>query len=300
MSSLTRGNAIVGGIPTVSLDVPISAVFLALYLAGAALNITIFTTNKRRGHRFVISLLLNGFCAIRILTCSMRMAWATHPTNSSIVITAQVFNSAGIILIYIINLVFAQRILRARQPAIGWLRTLGVFFKVLYACIVGSLIMGIVALALLVSTTSLTTIAACRDVQLASITFLLVLTTLPLFFLAIAYALPAPVNREEFGEGTMAYKVIILILSTCLSITVAGYKAGAAWDVRPLTNPGWFDSKFAFYVFGFTLEVFILVLFISTRVDRRFHVPDGCTEPGDYSRGVLRSSAGDESKSLGV
>ncbi|KPM43735.1 hypothetical protein AK830_g2775 [Neonectria ditissima] len=300
MSALTRGNAIVGGVPTVSLDIPISAVFLALYIAGAALNITIFIANKRRGHKFIISILLNGFCIIRILTCSMRMAWATHLTNSSIVVTAQVFNSAGIILIYIINLVFAQRILRARQPAIGWLPPVGIFFKALYICIVGSLIMGIVALALLVSTTSPKTIAACRDVQLASITFLLVLTTLPLFFLAITYLLPESPDKEEFGQGTMAHKVIIVTLSTCLSITVAGYKAGAAWDVRPLTNPGWFDSKPAFYVFGFTLEIFILVLFIFTRVDRRFHIPDQCTQPGDYSRGVLRSSAGEESKSSGV
>ncbi|KAH6879554.1 hypothetical protein B0T10DRAFT_464587 [Thelonectria olida] len=283
MSSLSGGNAIVGGIPTVPLDVPINAVLVVLYLAGSAYNITTFIRNKRRGHKFIMSLMLNGLCVIRILTCSMRIAWAANPTKSSIITAAQALNTAGIIIIYIINLVLGQRILRARQPAIGWNPVLGLLFKVFYALIVGALIMGIVALVLLVTTTNPKILPACHYIQMAAVTLLLVMTVLPLVLLAITYLLPPSPHRDEFGQSRMAHKVIVLITSTCLAMTYAGFKAGTAWDARPQGHPAWFDSKAAFYVFGFTLEILILCLFAFTRIDRRFHIPDNCKGPGDYS-----------------
>ncbi|KAH7140225.1 hypothetical protein B0J13DRAFT_62529 [Dactylonectria estremocensis] len=290
MSSLTGGNAVVGGVPTVSLDVPILAVLIVLFAAGSATNIAIYSRNRKRNHKFLMSLFLHGFCIVRVLTCSMRIAWATQPTNKSLVIAAQVFNNAGIIIIYILNLIFAQRILRARQPGLGWNPVLGVAFKAFYGLIIACLVMAITALVLMVTSTNPSTLSACHDIQMTSVTFLFIMTTLPLFILAITYLMPEHRDKETFGHGPMSTKVLIVIISTCLSITIAGFKTGTAWDPRPLSNPAWFDEKPAYYVFGFTLEIIVLWLLILSRIDLRFHVPNKSKGPGDYSQSIELSS----------
>jgi hypothetical protein len=49
-----------GGRPKVGVDVPITAVFLILFIIGAATHMTIFQINRNRGHKFLMSALLFG------------------------------------------------------------------------------------------------------------------------------------------------------------------------------------------------------------------------------------------------
>ena len=49
-----------GGTPEVSVDIPISAVFLALYIGAAVTHMSIFQRNKKRGHFFIFNALLFG------------------------------------------------------------------------------------------------------------------------------------------------------------------------------------------------------------------------------------------------
>jgi hypothetical protein len=49
-----------GGVPKIGVDVPITAVFLALFIGAAAIHMTIFQLNQRRGHKFIFSALLFG------------------------------------------------------------------------------------------------------------------------------------------------------------------------------------------------------------------------------------------------
>jgi hypothetical protein len=51
-----------GGAPEVGVDVPITAVFLVLFVIGAAAHMTIFQINRKRGHKFLMSALLFGMC----------------------------------------------------------------------------------------------------------------------------------------------------------------------------------------------------------------------------------------------
>jgi hypothetical protein len=44
-----------GGIPEIIPDVPISAVFLVLYLVLGIIHIRIFKNNKGRGHKFIFN-----------------------------------------------------------------------------------------------------------------------------------------------------------------------------------------------------------------------------------------------------
>lgn len=49
-----------GGRPEVGVDVPITAVFLALFIIGAVTHMTIFQLNRKKGHKFLMSGLLFG------------------------------------------------------------------------------------------------------------------------------------------------------------------------------------------------------------------------------------------------
>lgn len=41
---------------------------------------------------------------------------------------------------------------------------------------------------------------------------------------------------------------------------------------RPVTDPGWFNSRASFYVFTPLLEVVVVTVYAVTRVDQKFHV----------------------------
>lgn len=285
-ASTTAG---MGGLPTIVPDIPICAVFLVLYIAFAATNMTIFQKNRRRGHKFVMSAMLFGFCMARITTLVLRIAWANRQRNVRLAIAANIFVNAGVLLVYIINFILAQRILRSKQPHLGWHPILRQGSKLLYSLILGALVMVITSTVLSLYTLDMHTRSQCRDVQLAAITYLLVFTCLPLAQVLIAFTLPRRPQEESFGQGGMTSKTAIVVLSSCLCILIAGFKAGVNWSPpRPVTNPAWYDSKACFYVFNFVLEIMILSLLTFTRFDRRFHIPDGSTRPGDYSCRALQ------------
>lgn len=285
----------IGGLPTILPDIPICSVFIVLYASFAATNMTILQVNRRRGHKFLLSGLMFGFCMARITTLVLRIAWANRPSNIRLAIAAQIFLNAGVLLAYIINLVLAQRILRATQPRIGWNPIVRATYKALYIGIGGALIMVITSIVLSLYTLDIHTRSIYRDVQLAAITYLLVFTYLPIIHIAAAVLLPKSNDAETFGEGSMSCKLIIVTVSTCLCILIAGFKAGMTWSpVRPIRNPAWFHSKACFYVFNFLCEILILSVLTFSRIDKRFFVPNGCNQAGDYTR--LREQGPTESK----
>jgi hypothetical protein len=49
-----------GGAPEIGVDIPITAVFLAMFIMGAVAHMTIFQLNRRKGHKFLMSGLLFG------------------------------------------------------------------------------------------------------------------------------------------------------------------------------------------------------------------------------------------------
>lgn len=102
----------------------------------------------------------------------------------------------------------------------------------------GALIMVIMAAVVNVYTLNPHTRNQCRDVQLAAITYLSVFTRLPLVHILIAFVRPASPQGESFGKGSMINKVAIVAVSSCMCITIAGFKAGTNWSPpRPITKP---------------------------------------------------------------
>lgn len=49
-----------GGRPSEKTDIPVTAVFLFLFIAGAVAHMAIFQLNRRRGHKFLMSAIMFG------------------------------------------------------------------------------------------------------------------------------------------------------------------------------------------------------------------------------------------------
>lgn len=295
-----------GGTPTVIPDVPISAVFMVLFICSAAANMAILQANRRRhGHKFALSGVMFGFSMARITTLVLRVVWATRPANVRLALAATIFVNAGVLLLYVVNLLFAQRVLRARRPRLGWHPVLRIAYRGAYVCIVVALVMVIVAVVLTAYTTSARVRQVCRALQLAASTFFLVFAAAPLAVLAAATFLPRRAaeggeaegeegeeeeEEETFGtRGSMRAKTLIVALTGALCVVIAGFKTGVAWTApRPAADPAWYHSKPAFYVFVFTLEILTVGFLTASRVDQLFWVPDGSKGPGDYSAGKSR------------
>ncbi|KAJ5535904.1 hypothetical protein N7513_009090 [Penicillium frequentans] len=291
--------ASMGGLPTTIPDVPVCAVFLVLYICFAATNMTIFQLNRRKGHKFIPSAMMFGFCMSRLITMALRIAWSQHPTNVRLALAAQIFVNAGVLIIYIINLILAQRILRAKQPQIGWNPILRKGFKVVYAMIGGALIMVITAVVLMVYTLNTKVQERCRDVELAALTYLLVFNCLPALHIAAAVFLPKSQHEERFGQGSSRSQILIVTMSACFCMMIAGFKTGVNWSpVRLATNAAWYDSKACFYVFNFTFEIIALSILTFSRIDKRFWIPNGSTKPGDYTHLGKSTPAGADAESL--
>ena len=286
--------ALLGGRPAVFLDDPICAVLLLLFIAGAATHLTIFMINHKRDHKFVFSALLFGFCMARITTLVLRIVWASRPRSVNIAIAANIFVQAGVLLLFIANLIFAQRIIRSYHPRLGWSRGLGWAFKFLYFCVAANLIMVITATVNSFFTLDLTTRRIDHDIQLFAGTFLAVLSFLPVPITILAVATPRARPRpEKFGQGRQRTKIWLLLFTSTILALGAGFRIGVSFTTpRPAADPAWYHSKACFYCFIFVIELAVVYAYAIARFDRRYHVPDGSSGPGHYSGERVSDSKG--------
>ncbi|KAL8685168.1 MAG: hypothetical protein Q9224_005935, partial [Gallowayella concinna] len=274
-----------GGTPTVHTDIPITAIFLVLFILGAIAHMTIFQLNMRRGHKFIMSGMMFGFCMARITTCVMRIVWATRPRNIPIAIAAQIFVAAGVVLLFVVNLIFAQRIIRAAHPNSGWHPIFAHFFTVIYVLIVVSLIMLITANVQSFYTLNSNTKRIDRDIILYGGTFYAIVSFLPFPLVIGGLIIPRKTRVEKFGSGRFRSKIAFLLTAAFLLCLGACFRVGTNFKTpKPINDPPTYYNKACFYIFDLTVEVLVIFLYVVVRVDRRFHVPDGSKGPGDYSR----------------
>ncbi|KAH7129741.1 hypothetical protein B0J13DRAFT_563300 [Dactylonectria estremocensis] len=279
--------AILGGYPSVKVDDPISAVILAFFIVAAVLNLTIYIRNVLQSHHFFTSVLLWVFCMARIIANVLRICWASRLENAKIIIATQVFINAGVVMLFVINLVLTQRILRAYHPRIGWSKPMTIAFKILYASITTDIMMVIVALVYSFFTRDLSKLYKLRDVQRAGGTYLAVVAFLPLPIIALCIFLPREGDIEKFGRGRMHTKVSLIVFTSTLLALGAGFRAGIAlMGPRSAADPAWYHHKACFYIFTYGIEIIVVYTYILFRIDRRFHIPDGSNGPGHYSASV--------------
>lgn len=232
---------------------------------------------------------------------SLRIVWAVYPHNVRIAIAANVFVAAGVVLLFIINVLFAQRIIRASHPNAGWHPVFHYFYISIYVIIVLSLIALITATIQSSYTLNLNTKRIDRDVQLYGQTFYAFISFLPILLVLGGLVIPRKTRVEKFGSGRFRHKIAILLLAAVILCLGASFRAGVnyAGGERPSTDPAKYQSKACFYIFNFTIEILVIFLYVFVRVDKRFHVPDNSHGPGDYSRRLEKAGAEKEEDSAG-
>jgi NADH:ubiquinone oxidoreductase subunit 6 (subunit J) len=296
-----------GGLPATIPDVPATAVFLLLYVIFAATHMKILKTNQARGHKFnfsgalfgttTVNMTLGmytnksiGFCMIRIVTMSLRIAWSQHPRNINLGIAAQVFVYVGTIILYIVNWFFAQRIVRAQHPHFGWSKQYRILFRAGIGCLILSLIMLVVGAIQQFFTLNPNTLRIDRNLQLTGQTYFAVLCFAPIVAILISFIVPRH-GTEKFGAGRFRNNIVILLAAAAVLSVGQIFRVVSAWlPPTPLRNAQgqiieapWYYSKACFYTFNFTTEFLVIFLYAIIRVDLRFHVPDGSNKAGDYS-----------------
>ncbi|KAK9784616.1 hypothetical protein SCARD494_12668 [Seiridium cardinale] len=276
----------VGGVPSPAVDDPICAVLAFLFLIATAAHMAIFQINKRRDHLFVFSAMMFAFSLIRALALILRIAWASYSTNARLAIAANVLTQAGTVLVFIINLFFAQRILRGYHPKFGWSKPAGILFKFLFASVVLSLLMVIITTTQSFFTLDETTREADRRVQLFGSTYLAILAFLPIPIVTLAAIIPRQYVVEKFGTGSWRAKMFLLLFTASLMTLGAGFRMGTNYSPRPIADPAWYHSRGPYYAFNYVLDLIVTYVYLSISFHKRFHIPNGAKGPGSY-RGVL-------------
>jgi hypothetical protein len=249
----------------------------------------------------------------RVLATSLRMAWAAHPHNIRVGMAAMIFVYAGVILLFIANLFFTQRLVRAQHPHFGWSKPFSIALPALLAIMVATILALIAGVIMEFYSLDHTIGVAVRDIQIYGSTFYAVVAFLPIPVVIIStLARQHPKIKmtstvDKFGEGSVTSKIIIILFSACVLTTGAAYRAGTTWlppipnmlNGAPVHGP-WYFSRGSFYAFNFSLELFVVWFWLAVRIDKRFIIPNGAKGPYSYGSGfVFAGEAGNEKPQLG-
>lgn len=246
----------------------------------------IFLRNKKRGHKFLFNGLCIGFCMARVVTTSIRLSWTYNIQNRNLAIAATIFVAAGVLLLFIINLFFAQRILRGLHPHLGWNKWLSKAFLVMYLLIIPLLIMVVTATTQSFFTTDKNIARMDIDMQRGAASYFLFVAFVPLPITIFALLYPKTTDPDHFGKGPFLHKAAVVIVASVLLVLGAGFRTGTAFHTfKPewATNPPWWNAKWCFYFFNFTLELIVVLMYLVVRIDLLFHIPNGSHGPGSYS-----------------
>jgi hypothetical protein len=208
------------------------------------------------------------FCVSRIFTSILRIASTTQPRNIKLAIAASIFVAAGVLILFIINLIFAMRLVRSLHPRLGWHPAFGIIFKLLCVLIGATIITVIAGTVQSFFTLDQGKKAIDRSLQLYGSTFLAIVATLPLPVVILSLLIPYS----------------LLVSTTLLSIG-AWYRCGSTWAPpvpRSQQLPGYL-GKGPFYIFNFFVEIQTVLMYAILRVDLRYHIPNGAKGVGSYS-----------------
>jgi hypothetical protein len=211
------------------------------------------------------------------------------------------FGSA--VVLFAVNILFTARLVRGMHPALGWNPIFKTFSRILAFSVPTVVILNILALSFMFfSPLDTTRFEGAEKLLKFGLSWNMFLSVYPVITLLIVSMLPVPIGSpppEQFGYGPLRIKVaMVAYASTTLSVGAA-IRLAALLNPQPADNTAIIFSREVFYTVGFTLEILIVALFAVGRIDLRFHVPNGSSRPGDYSRrNRSEKSTDDEDSSL--
>jgi hypothetical protein len=224
----------------------------------------------------------------------LRIAWANYPRDVGLAIAANIFTYAGTIILYMVDWFFAQRIIRAQHPSLGWSTQYRIFHRGGLVLLVVTLLGLIVSQVWKFFTLNHVKQDAFQVLFLVAQTYATAFCFAPAILVTLSLLIPRT-EVEKFGAGRLRYNITILLISVCILSTGQVFRCVLAWipptrmtDVqRGDVQLPWYLSKACFYCFNFLTEILVVMLFAIARVDLRFYVPNGARKEGDYSRSRL-------------
>lgn len=221
----------------------------------------------------------------------LRIAWANYPRDVGLAIAANIFTYAGTIILYMVNWFFAQRILRAQHPSLGWSTHYRIFHRGGLFFLIATLIGLIISQIWKFFTLDPVKLDAFRALFLIAQTYATAFCFAPAILVCLSLLIPRA-EVEKFGAGRLRNNITILLISVCVLSVGQVFRCVLAWipptlmvDVqRGRVQLPWYLSKASFYCFNFVTEIFVVMLFAAVRVDLRFYIPNGANKTGDYSR----------------
>ncbi|KAI8268930.1 hypothetical protein K4K58_003359 [Colletotrichum sp. SAR11_239] len=245
--------AFIGGVPTTNIDVPVTFLFLLLFSAGAYTHIRIYRANAKRGHKFLLSDLMFDFCMVRNVTCIMRIIWA--------------FEKARVVILIALIVQF------------GGVATLFFIFSVPAVIFNNSTALGVSFYHI----EDQDRVDTALNVLKAGVSWIMLLAILPVVAVLFAAVIPGP-KPERFGVGDTHQKIAVLMIGAILLIAGHAVRLTSILNPEPPDSTDKLLSKEVFYTTGFMLEILVVVFYAVIRIDLLFHVPNGSSQPGDYSR----------------
>ncbi|KAH8893899.1 hypothetical protein GQ53DRAFT_684534, partial [Thozetella sp. PMI_491] len=284
-----------GGQPNSNIDLPVTLVFLGLFLLGAFTHISIYRANSARKHKFLLSDLVFDFCMVRSVTCIFRVVEIFSQVRP-VVLLSLIFLNGGAVVLFVVNIFFTQRIVRSMHPHFGWTPAFRFFTLLLAFSVPTVVVLNLVSLSIsFYSVGNASRLDTLEKLLKFGASWNMFLSVYPLVALLLSAALPGP-RIEGFGRGP--YRVKIAVLSFASMALAVGAAVRLATTFNPI-RPGTEDDsplfgKANFYTTGFMLELLVVILYAAARVDLLFHVPDGSLAPGDYSKGYRLDDEGKE------
>ncbi|KJZ79343.1 hypothetical protein HIM_01494 [Hirsutella minnesotensis 3608] len=284
-----------GGVPTPLPDVPITGVFLVLFAIGAYVHFSIYRSNSKRGHKFLLSDLIFDFCLVRVATCILRIIWA-FITVREVIWMAVISQNAGAVIGFNVNLFFTQRIIRSMHPSVGWHPVSNYILYFFFASVptIG-LTDAITTIVSFYSAGNASQLQTTERILKFGASWTLALCLMPLVFLFLCVTIPGP-TPERFGTGRLRNKLMLLALSSSTLGVGAIIRLDAVFNPRLGFEGSALFSKPTLYIAGFTLELVTVAAYAYFRVDLLFHVPNGAKKRGDYEAGQPGSLATFETK----
>lgn len=187
-------------------------------------------------------------------------------------------------VLFAVNVLFTQRIVRAVHPNFGWSKPANTFFLLVLVSVPIIIINNIIFVILLFFTQTEKTINIARGFLLLGAVWTMLLSIFPVIVVGLATTIPSSMPVEKFGAGRFRSKIVLLLFASLTLFVGAITRLLSDLQEHSAENPGEVNSKKTFYTTGFMLEIIVVVVYAVGRVDLRFWIPDGSSGPGDYSK----------------
>lgn len=186
-------------------------------------------------------------------------------------------------MIFAIQIFLAQRVVRSMHPRVGWSVPFSLGTRILAISVPVVIVINIISL--IVSFFSIgndARLSTAEGFLKFGASWNIMLVTVPFAIVSVACAVPGP-RPERFGVGHLRVKTSLVMLVAALLAAGATVRTFAIFNPQPVDTDQVLFGKPVFYLTGFLMEITVVALYAFLRIDLLFHVPNGSSQPGDYS-----------------